>query len=117
MHKIEEYIKKLIKKADDAQAYYTYGKEYRSTIDRPLYFVTIVWSKQGLTNYQLKENSQKELLETLKKQYRNMKSTKLAVMYHEKQMEFNEESIKYHKRMIKAIQDNEIKKKKPKDEK
>ena len=109
MEKVEEYIKKLIKKANDPHAYYTWGKEYRSNIDRPLYFVTIVWSINGLANYQLKENSQAELLAALKKQYRNMKSTSLAIQYYERQIEFSQESINYSKRMIEAI-------KKPKEE-
>lgn len=103
MEKIETYIKKLVKKADDPYAYYTYGKEYRSNIDRPLYFVTIVWSFNGLTNFQLKENSQAELLETLKKQYRNMKSTDLAIQYYERQIEFSQEAINFNKRMIESI--------------
>jgi len=103
MDKVQEYIKKLVKKAGDQHAYYTYGKEYRSNIDHPLYFVTIVWSINGLTNFQLKERSQKDLTDALKKQYRNMKSTSLAIQYYERQIEFNEESIKYSKRMIKAI--------------
>lgn len=103
MDKVKEYIEKLIKKAGDKQAYYTYGKEYRSTMDKPLYFATIVWSINGLAHYQLKESSQKELLEALKKQYRNMKSTSLAIQYYERQIDFNKESIKYHERMIEAI--------------
>ncbi len=103
MEKVEEYIKKLVKKANDPHAYYTYGKEYRSNLDYPLWFVTVVWSINGLTNYQLKEKTQTELLDALKKQYRNMKSTTLAVQYYERQIEFNEESIKYSKRMIEAI--------------
>lgn len=103
MEKIEEYIKKLVKKANDPHAYYTYGKEYRSNIDRPLYFVTIVWSFNGLTNFQLKENSQQELLDTLKKQYRNMKSTSLAIQYYERQIEFSQEAINFNKRMIESI--------------
>lgn len=113
MDKIEEYLKKLIKKAGDKGAYYSFGKEHRSTMNRPLYFLTVVWTKNQLTPYQANAYSIEELLNSLKKQYRDMKSNDLAIRYHEVQIQANEQSIKYHNRMIKDYElANKIEKKK-----
>ncbi len=107
MDKVEEYIKKLIKKANDKGAYYTFGKEIRSTIDKPLFYATIVWTKNQLAAYQLSCYSIEELVDGLKAQYRNMKSNELPIRYHKVQIDANQQSIKYHERMIKDYEKQE----------
>jgi len=55
--KIEEYLEKIIKKANDIQAYYTYTIDHRKTLDKPLYNITVIWTNQGLAPMQLSANS------------------------------------------------------------
>jgi len=100
--KITEYLKKIVKKANDTQAYYTCGVEYRSTMDKPLYMINIVWTKQGLTPLRLTAYSKEELLDELKKYHRDTKASKLNVMYHQNQIDASKLVIKHHEEMIKA---------------
>lgn len=100
MDKIIEYLEKIIKKANDKGAYYSFGVEHRSTQDQPLYIVTVVWTKAGLTPLRLVENSKKDLVDQLKKYYRTKKKDDLHIRYHENQIKANENVIKHHKEMI-----------------
>jgi peptidyl-tRNA hydrolase len=98
--KIGEYLKKIIKKANDTQAYYTYTIDHRSTLDKPLYNITVIWTKQGLAPLQMSANSKKELLESLKKYYRTQKHDALQIQFHKNQIEASKNVIKYHEKMI-----------------
>lgn len=111
MDKIEEYIKKIIKKANDTQAYYAYGIEHRSTLDKPLYMINIVWTKQGLTPLRLTAYTKPEIVEELKKYFRNTKASSLNIRYHQNQIEASKAVIKHHEQMIKAYQQPGKKKK------
>lgn len=102
MDKIEEYIKKIIKKANDKQAYYAYGIEYRSTMDKPLYMINIVWSKAGLTPLRLTAYTKTEIIEELKKYHRNTKASMLNIKYHQNQIDASKAVIKHHEQMIVA---------------
>lgn len=113
MDKINEYIKKIIKKAGDKQAYYTYTIDHRSTLDKPLYSVTIVWTKQGLSPLQLTAYSPKELLDSLKKYYRTQKPEALAIQFHKNQIEASKNVIKWHEKLL-AVYENPPKEKKKK---
>lgn len=104
MDKIEECIKKIIKKAGDKQAYYTYSIDHRSTLDKPLYITTIVWTKQGLAPMQVSAYSKQELVDTLKKYYRNQKADGLMIQFHRNQIEASKNVIKYHEKMIMAYE-------------
>jgi len=104
MDKITEYLKKIVKKANDPQAYYTCGVEYRSTLDKPLYMINIVWTKQGLTPLRLTSYTKAELLEQLKKYHRDTKASKLNVMYHQNQIDASKLVIKHHEQMLKAYE-------------
>lgn len=112
MDKIEEYIEKIIKKANDTQAYYAYGIEYRSTLDKPLYMINVVWSKAGLTPLRLTAYTKAEIVEELKKYYRNTKASMLNIRYHENQIEASKAVIKHHQQMIKAYEEPVKEKKK-----
>lgn len=102
MDKIKEYLKKIVKKANDTQAYYTCGVEHRSTMKKPLYMINIVWTKQGLTPLRLTAYTKEELLEELKKYYRNTKAETLTIKYHQNQIDASKMVIKHHEQMIKA---------------
>lgn len=102
MDKIKEYLEKIIKKANDTQAYHTYGIEYRSTLDKPLYMINIVWTKQGLTPLRLTAYTKEELLDELKKYYRNTKASTLNIRYHQNQIDASKLVIKHHEQMIAA---------------
>ena len=102
MDKVQEYIKKVIKKSGDDQAYYSYGKEHRSTMDKPVFLVTIVWSKAGLAPLQLTCYSVEELTDELKKYHRTYNMDTLKVRYHQNQIMANELSIKHHKKLVEA---------------
>lgn len=102
MDKIEEYLKKIIKKANDTQAYYTYTIDHRSTLEKPLYNITVVWTKQGLAPMQLSANSKKELLDGLKRYYRTQKHDALQIQFHKNQIDASKNVIKYHEKMILA---------------
>jgi len=104
MDKIGEYIKKIIKKANDTQAYYTYTIDHRSTLDKPLYSATIVWTKQGLAPTQITAESKKELLDLLKKYYRTKNQNSLQIQFHRNQIEASKSVIKYHENLIKAYE-------------
>lgn len=101
MENVEKQILKIIKKAKDKGAYFVYGREKRSTMDKPIYYVTIVWTKNQLAPLQANDYSPAELAEQLKKYCKNMKTNEIAVRYHKVQIDANEASIKYHNRMIK----------------
>jgi hypothetical protein len=98
--KVEEYLKKIIKKSGDEQAYYSYYKENRSTMEKPLFMANIVWSKAGLSPLQLSCYSVEELTDELKKYYRTYNLDTLNMRYHQNQIMANELSIKYHKKML-----------------
>ncbi len=102
MDKIKEYLKKIVKKANDTQAYYTCGVEHRSTMKKPLYMINIVWTKQGLTPLRLTAYTKEELLEELKKYYRNTKAETLNIRFHQNQIDASKMVIKHHEQMIKA---------------
>lgn len=104
MNKIAEYLKKIIKKANDTQAYYTYTIDHRSTLDKPLYSATIVWTKQGLAPTQVSANSKKELLESLKKTYRSKNENSLKIQFHKNQIEASKNVIKYHEQLLKVYE-------------
>lgn len=103
MDKVKEYIKKIIKKSNDTQAYYTYSKEFRSTLDKPIYQATIVWTKNGIAPLQLTCYSTEELVAELKKYYRTYNLDTLKIRYHQNQVMANELSIKYHNKMIEGF--------------
>lgn len=100
MEKIVEYIEKIIKKANDKGAYYSFGVEHRSTQDRPIYIATIVWTKASLSPLRFIESSKKELVDELKKYHRTLNENSLHIRYHENQVKANENVIKHHKEMI-----------------
>lgn len=116
MDKIIEYLEKIIKKANDKGAYYSFGVEHRSTQDQPLYIVTVVWTKAGLTPLRLVENSKKDLVDQLKKYHRTKKKNDLNIRYHENQIKANENVIKHHKEMIDSYKYPKKKAKKAKNE-
>ena len=112
MDKIEEYIKKIIKKANDGQAYYSYGIEHRSTMDKPLYMINVVWSKAGLTPLRLTAYTKEEIVTELKKYFRNTKASMLNIRYHENQIDASKAVIKHHEQMIVAYKEPKKAKKK-----
>lgn len=113
MDKIGEYLKKIVKKANDTQAYYTYTIDHRSTLKKPLYNATIVWTKQGLAPTQVSADSRQELLDALKKYYRTQKPEALAVQFHKNQIEASKNVIKWHEKLL-AVYENPVKEKKKK---
>lgn len=102
MDKIGEYLKKIIKKANDTQAYYNYTIDHRKTLEKPLYSITVIWTKQGLAPLQMSADSKKELLDSLKKYHRTQKHDALQIQFHQNQIEASKQVIKYHENMIEA---------------
>lgn len=102
MDKINEYIQKIIKKANDQQAYHVFSVEHRSTFDKPFYMVVISWTKQGLTPLRIAEYTKAEVLAELKKYHRTMNEKMLNIRFHESQIEASKGVIKYHEDMIKS---------------
>lgn len=102
MDKIEEYIKKIIRKANDTQAYYTFGFEHRSTYEKPIYMINIVWTKQGLVPLRLTAYTKDEIITELKKYFRSTNPNTLLIRYHENQIEASKGVIKHHTQMIDA---------------
>lgn len=108
MDKIKEYLEKIIKKANDKGAYYSYGIEHRSTLDKPLYMINVVWTKAGLVPLRLTAYSKQELVDLLKEYHRKTKANTLHIKYHQNQIDANEASIKYHKNAIEAWKEEKV---------
>lgn len=102
MDKIIEYIEKIIKKANDKQAYYVFSIEHRSTFEKPFYMVTISWTKQGVTPLRIAEYTKAEVLAELKKYYRTTNNDALNIRFHENQIDASKNVIKYHEDMVKS---------------
>lgn len=112
MDKIFEYVNKILKKSGDTQAYYVYSKEFRSTMDRAIHSVQIVWSKKDISPLRIFEYTREDLLKELKSYYRKNDSKSLQKRYHLSQIDANERVIKYHKDVLKGLEKPDKKKKK-----
>ena len=104
MDKIFEYIEKILKKCGDTSAYYVYSKEFRSSMDKPFYMVTISWTKKDLSPLRIAEYKQSDVLKELKTFYRKNDKDTLQKRYHLNQIDAGERVIKYHKDQIKGIE-------------
>lgn len=104
MDKIFEYIHKILKKSGDKQAYFVYSKEFRSTMDKPIHLIQIVWSKKDIAPTRLAAYNREDLVKELKKYYRSKNADWLAKQYHLNQIDASERVIKYHKDVLKGLE-------------
>lgn len=100
MEKVKEYLEKIIRKSKDPQAYYNYVIEHRKSTKKPYHSVTIMWTKQGVAPTQMTFESQKELVDALKRYYRTRKDDDLKIKFHLNQIEASKNVIKYHEKLL-----------------